>query len=679
VSDLDLGPASESNGDWLDRLKREQEYLDEALKRQPEGAEAAGPPGFEPKPLPDKAVCRKYYRDIDLGDIEAKLELPVFGEVASVELGDDLGLGGKRNPLDIPGFRLTEKAMGRVNDAAQVTEIGEDLGGYWQWECIDFSKPEYYDQIGDDWHVVTGVELVRDTVGLSSEDWRDGVPEDTLVRTPDGCVIPVSLLNESANLGGSELWMEFADLVKLRQELEAKVAGLAEWRQGLLEEKRDIGLDGYTAEELREVNAELRTSKRRLEHLKRWTGEQGPALDRPTPLRMGPRLRVPSQQAMRDLSCEMMTLDCVIKYYGAPGWSVDRPPTEEQARKHWERHPGLPKDVDEDVAKRLMECVKKKWPDWLRPPTAEELRAQEEELRQKEEERRRQQPIYQRPVPVEDVSVPAASPELMPTVPGMDMAQTVKFSRRADDRRGRTTLPSISWPTTVIVGIVVGIIIGVGSVVWWPVQRQGDSPADSSPVVCNYDGQCQYGSGERRATCADCRPTPTATRRAPTPTTGSAAPPPPTDTPVPTATSASAPVPPPAATPTLEPTATSTLAPAPAPQCDPGEWSECGGLPPAVVCDAEYVSQCQADGTWGPCQWDPGKCGAPGPEPPPEEGCVCGNGICESDTPCYESSFNCAADCGPPTCERWLDAVDCEAAGGRWVCDIAECYCHCSS
>lgn len=59
-------------------------------------------------------------------------------------------------------------------------------------------------------------------------------------------------------------------------------------------------------------------------------------------------------------------------------------------------------------------------------------------------------------------------------------------------------------------------------------------------------------------------------------------PPPPAPTPVPTAT----PVPPPAF------------------QCNPGQWSGCGG----ASCQPEYVSQCGADGQWQQCVWDPGSC-----------------------------------------------------------------------
>lgn len=60
------------------------------------------------------------------------------------------------------------------------------------------------------------------------------------------------------------------------------------------------------------------------------------------------------------------------------------------------------------------------------------------------------------------------------------------------------------------------------------------------------------------------------------------APPPPSPTPIPTAT----PVPPPAF------------------QCNPGQWSGCGG----ASCQPEYVSQCGNDGQWQQCVWDPGSC-----------------------------------------------------------------------
>jgi hypothetical protein len=676
MADLDLGPAEGREKDWLDRLEADKEYLEEQFKPQPDGPDDAGPPGFEPKPLPGKDKCRKYYRDIDLGDIEAKITLPGIGEVASIDLGDDLGLDDTRkvNPLDVPGFKLPKKTMDRVNEAAQVTEVGEHLGGHWQWECIDFSKPEYYDQIGDDWFVTTGVELVRDSIKLSSEDWRDGVPENTLVRTRDGCVIPVGLLKESANLDGAMLWMEFADLAKFGQDLEQRIEKAETWKEDLLEEKREYGSEDWLAKDLREASAELRGLKRQLEHFQKWTGEPDTPTDRPAPMHRRPRLRVPSEKDMRDLSCEMMTLECLVRHFGGLGWTVDRPPTEEQARKYWEALARLRENFDEKAAERLLKCVKKKWPDWLQPPTAEEL----EEL---EEERRSKQRVRQETFPPEDRSLPVPDPEYMPTVPGMDMAQTVKYSRRATEKPRTIPFPSISWPATVIIGIIIGIVIGAGSIVWWPIQMppQDDSQEITSPgvtPVCNYDGRCQPESGERSSNCVDCLARATATPRQPTPTTEAAVPPLPTATPRPSEAVPPTPTPPPTATPTLAPTPTDTAQPTPEPQCSPGEWSECGGRPPEVVCDDQHVSLCQPDGTWGPCQWDPGRCAPSEPEPPPGEECVCGNGVCETDSPCYESEFNCSEDCGPIPCEPWLDSGDCDAAGGVYVCD-PDCTCLC--
>jgi hypothetical protein len=63
--------------------------------------------------------------------------------------------------------------------------------------------------------------------------------------------------------------------------------------------------------------------------------------------------------------------------------------------------------------------------------------------------------------------------------------------------------------------------------------------------------------------------------------------------------------PPPVPTPTL----TSVPTPTVSRVCLAGEWSGCGGRPPAVVCLPDYVSQCTADGVWGQCIWDPGFCG----------------------------------------------------------------------
>lgn len=58
-----------------------------------------------------------------------------------------------------------------------------------------------------------------------------------------------------------------------------------------------------------------------------------------------------------------------------------------------------------------------------------------------------------------------------------------------------------------------------------------------------------------------------------------------------------APPPPPTPTPTPVPTQATY-------QCNPGQWSGCGG----ASCQAQYVSQCGADGQWGQCVWDPGHC-----------------------------------------------------------------------
>jgi hypothetical protein len=62
--------------------------------------------------------------------------------------------------------------------------------------------------------------------------------------------------------------------------------------------------------------------------------------------------------------------------------------------------------------------------------------------------------------------------------------------------------------------------------------------------------------------------------------------------------------------PTPVPTATSTATPTPTvvKVCNPGEWSGCGGRPPAITCFPDYVSQCTAEGQWGQCVWDPGFC-----------------------------------------------------------------------
>lgn len=39
-------------------------------------------------------------------------------------------------------------------------------------------------------------------------------------------------------------------------------------------------------------------------------------------------------------------------------------------------------------------------------------------------------------------------------------------------------------------------------------------------------------------------------------------------------------------------------------QCNPGQWSGCGG----ANCPAGHVSQCGENGQWGQCVWDPGHC-----------------------------------------------------------------------
>ena len=57
------------------------------------------------------------------------------------------------------------------------------------------------------------------------------------------------------------------------------------------------------------------------------------------------------------------------------------------------------------------------------------------------------------------------------------------------------------------------------------------------------------------------------------------------------------------------PPPTPTPVPTPTPQqptyqCNPGQWSGCN----PSFCPREHVSQCQANGTWGQCLWDPGTC-----------------------------------------------------------------------
>ena len=65
-------------------------------------------------------------------------------------------------------------------------------------------------------------------------------------------------------------------------------------------------------------------------------------------------------------------------------------------------------------------------------------------------------------------------------------------------------------------------------------------------------------------------------------------------------------IPPPA------PTPSATFTPVPTPTkvqvCNPGQWTGCGGQPPAVVCLPDHVSQCTSEGQWGQCLWDPGFC-----------------------------------------------------------------------
>ncbi|HEX9922956.1 MAG TPA: SH3 domain-containing protein [Anaerolineae bacterium] len=72
---------------------------------------------------------------------------------------------------------------------------------------------------------------------------------------------------------------------------------------------------------------------------------------------------------------------------------------------------------------------------------------------------------------------------------------------------------------------------------------------------------------------------------------------------------AEAPIVPPPPSPIPTPTATLTATPVRVTQCKPGEWTGCGGRPPALSCPTEYVSPCGTDGNWGECTWDPGTCG----------------------------------------------------------------------
>jgi hypothetical protein len=79
-----------------------------------------------------------------------------------------------------------------------------------------------------------------------------------------------------------------------------------------------------------------------------------------------------------------------------------------------------------------------------------------------------------------------------------------------------------------------------------------------------------------------------------------------------------------------------TEVPTPNMVCNPGQWTGCGGLPPSIVCPWNSVSQCQPDGTWGACIWDPSTC-------EPCSVAVCGDGKCAAGC---ESSSSCPADCG---------------------------------
>lgn len=62
------------------------------------------------------------------------------------------------------------------------------------------------------------------------------------------------------------------------------------------------------------------------------------------------------------------------------------------------------------------------------------------------------------------------------------------------------------------------------------------------------------------------------------------------------------------AAPPLPPTPTPTPSPpaSSAAICNPGQWSGCGG----ASCQADYVAQCDSNGQWGQCTWDPGHCPA---------------------------------------------------------------------
>jgi hypothetical protein len=94
-------------------------------------------------------------------------------------------------------------------------------------------------------------------------------------------------------------------------------------------------------------------------------------------------------------------------------------------------------------------------------------------------------------------------------------------------------------------------------------------------------------------------------------------------------------------------------------QCNPGEWTTCGGRPPEIVCPPEYVAQCGPDGQWGGCQWDPATCGGP----------------TVTYTPVPEKP-------GPRTCRPNLGERKCEKFDGYYYCYTDEdgktvCVCEC--
>jgi hypothetical protein len=143
---------------------------------------------------------------------------------------------------------------------------------------------------------------------------------------------------------------------------------------------------------------------------------------------------------------------------------------------------------------------------------------------------------------------------------------------------------------------------------------------------CDDDTYCEPEYGESASNCPkDCLPTATPTptcTSSPTATPTLTATPQPTQTP--TATCTSTPTATPTATWTPTPTYTPTLTPTPTPQCNPGQWTSCGGQRGAP-CEEEYVRMCQDDGTWGACLWDPKACGYIPPTPEP---CRCVGGVC---------------------------------------------------